>query len=220
MNLKNVTIIGVSAIVFAMGSDCNVFAAEVAGKRLTKMPEISQERKVVDTMRQLGFSVESARRLGNGDWEIRVNGFDGKNAKGAFRGAIVTPVTNVEGMRSAAASKAGMAGSRGAAGPRGGGTRSEQDGSATGGNSGPEGSSGSGRGGGPLPANDKNEDGSATGGGRDGGVNPGTNPRGHSSALHVTVASDGALQIDSSSLRQAGFANSVGKTANGQVTFR
>lgn len=218
----NIIFIGVSVLVFAGFFDVNASAAERADKHITNAPMLSQERRVADTMRQLGFAVESVKNLGNGGWEVRVSGFDGQRALGAFRGAIIAPAAHVGGARNAAAAReAGTAGRGGAVGPRGGGAKSDQDGSATGGgNSGPEGSSGGGRDGGPLPGSDNNDGGSATGGGNDGGPEQGTNPRGQSSALRVSIMADGTLVVNAASLKKAGFANTVGATTNGRVTFR
>lgn len=187
-------------------------------------PVKSQDQQVADTMGQLGFKVKSVHRMGDGVWEVRVDGFDGGRASGAFRGTIVAPAANIGGAsRSKAVHDGVTAGRGGALGPRGISAKSEQDGSATGGGAGggTEGSSGGGRDGGPLPAgSDNNEGGSATGGGRDGGPEQGTNPRGQAAALRVSVAADGKMVVDKASLRQAGFVNSVGVTSNGQVTFR
>lgn len=181
-----------------------------------------QERQAVDTMRQLGFDVAGARHLGNGNWEVQVNSFDARRASGAFRGAIVAPAAQVGNARSGTAAREAAKGGRsGTLRPRGGGARSEQDGSATGGgNSGPDNSSGGGRDGGPLPGNDSNEGGSATGGGQGGGVEPSTNPRGRAAALRLSIGADGKMVVDAASLRQAGYAHAVGQTANGQVSFR
>jgi len=186
-------------------------------------PVKSQDRQVADTMGQLGFKVKSVQRMGNGVWEVRVDGFDGRHASGAFRGVIVAPATNFGGAsRSKALHDGVTAGRGGALGPRGMSAKSEQDGSATGGGAGggTEGSSGGGRDSGPLPGSDNNEGGSATGGGRDGGPEQGTNPRGQAATLRVSVAADGKIVVDKASLNQAGFINSVGATSNGRVTFR
>lgn len=217
-----IVLISVSAFLFTVMSDVIVTAAEVTGKPRVKVPEMSQERQVINTMLQLGFTVESAHRLRDGSWEVRVGDFDGRRANFAYRGAVVATSANVGGMRSSAtAQDSGTAGRGVAVGPRGGGSRSEQDGSTTGGGNsgGPEGSSGGGRDGGPLASSD-NQGGSATGGGNTGGVVPGTNPRGRGAALRVSVAADGTIVVNAASLRQAGYANSFSKTANGQVTFR
>jgi hypothetical protein len=186
-------------------------------KGMPKATAASQEKRVVDTMRQMGFAVDSARHMGEGRWEVQVSGFDARRATGAFRGAIVAPAAQALGTGHAAATReAGKLGPRG-----GGGVRSAEDGSATGGgNSGSPENSGGGRGGEPLPGSDANEGGSATGGGSGGSPEPGTNPRGQAAALRVAVTASGALEIDASSLRQAGFANTVGETTNGQVSFR
>lgn len=184
-------------------------------------PVQSQQRQVIDTMRQLGFDVAAARHLGNGNWEVRVNGFDAQRASGAFRGAIIAPSMQPGKAGGMATRESAMGGRSGALGPRGGGARSEQDGSATGGgNSGPDNSSGGGRDGGPLPGNDSNEGGSASGGGQGGGVEPGTNPRGSAATLRLSVGADGKMVMDAASLRQAGYAHAVGQTANGQMSFR
>lgn len=217
-----IILIGVSILAFAGSFDSLASAAEDALKRPVNAPALSQERRVADTLRQLGFAVESVKNLGKGNWEVRVGGFDAQRARGAFRGAVAAPAALAGGSRNrAAAGEAGIAGRGGATGPRGGGARSDQDGSATGGgNSGPEGSSGGGRDGGPLPGSDNPDGGSATGGGNDGGPGQGTNPRGLSSALRVSIMADGTLVVNAASLRKAGFANTVGTTTNGQVTFR
>ena len=221
--LKRVKVlfIGISVIFFIGVSGFNGFADDGKAKSIAPSSVSAQERQVVDTMRQLGFAVQSARLIENGVWEVRINGFDGKRASGAFRGAVVAPAANIGGRTNvASAREAGKTGSGGALGPRGGGTISEEDGSATGGgNSGPEGSSGGGRDGGPLSGSDNNEGGSATGGGGNQGPDQGTNPR-PGSALRVSMAADGAMVVDANSLRQAGFSNAVGSTANGRVTFR
>ncbi len=200
-----------------------LFCGTVQAADMKVAPVKSQDQQVADTMGQLGFKVKSVQRMGDGVWEVRVDGFDGSRASGAFRGAIVAPAANIGGAsRSKAVHDGVTAGRGGALGPRGTSAKSDQDGSATGGGTGggTEGSSGGGRDGGPLPGSDNNEGGSATGGGHDGGPDQGTNPRGQASTLRVSVAADGKMVVDKASLRQAGFVNSVGVTSNGRVTFR
>lgn len=199
-----------------------LFCGTVQAGDMKVAPIKSQDKQVADTMRHLGFKVKSVQHMGDGAWEVHIDGFDGRRASAAFRGAIVAPAANIGGAsRSKAVHDGVTAGRGGALGPRGTSAKSEQDGSATGGGAGggTEGSSG-GRDGGPLPDNDNNEGGSATGGGRDGGPEQGANPRGHAATLRVFVAADGKMVVDKASLRQAGFVNSVGLTSNGRVTFR
>lgn len=222
LKLVNVFFIGLTAIVFIGVFGFNGFADD--GKKKTVSPSSlsTQEQQVIDTIRQLGFSVQSAKPLANGSWEVHITGFDGRRASGAFRGAVVAPAANIGGGNNTAITReTGKTGRGGTVGPRGGGTISEQDGSATGGgNSGPEGSSGGGRNGGPLSGSENEGGGSATGGGGNQGPDQGSNPRGSGSVLRVSIAADGALVVDADSLRQAGFSNAVGSTSNGRVTFR
>ncbi len=221
--LVKVIWLGGSALILAGFFGCNALASELKNKPLAPMRVMDQERHMVETMRQLGFAVESVKQKSNGVWEVRVNGFDSKQASGAFRGAIMAPSTTIRGGQNAAmAGKSGMSGRGGAMGPQGGGLMSDEDGSATGGGNtgGPDNSSGGGRDGGPLNGDDSNDGGSATGGGNTGGPDQGSNPRGRNAALQVSVSPDGTMVINTDSLHKAGFNNTLNSTANGQVTFR
>ncbi|MFY9142705.1 hypothetical protein [Sulfuricurvum sp.] len=219
---KIVKVIGLggSALVLAGLFGLDALAVELKNKPLAPMQKMDQERHMVNTMRQLGFAVESVTQKGNGVWEVRVNGFDSRKASGTFRGAIIAPSTTIRGGQNAAmAGKSGMSGRGGAMGPKGGGLASDQDGSATGGGSGgSDGNSAHGNGGlfgddntggsgnGGLLGDDNTGGGSATGGGK--------------AALQVSVSPDGSMVINADSLRKAGFANTLKSTANGQVNFR
>lgn len=210
-------VIGVLALMAGGLMGWGAAGAAGPGKANPQAAAPSQEMRVKDTLGRMGFAVESARAVGEGRWEVRVKGFDPGRAVGAFRGVIAAPAATSLGGGHAAATREG-----GKLGPRGvGGTRSAEDGSATGGgNSGPpESSSGGGRGGGPLPGAD-GEGGSATGGGGGGEPEGGTTPRARSQALRVSIGADGALEIDAAGLRQAGWTPTVGATADGQVRFR
>lgn len=213
--------IGGSALVLAGVFGCNALAIELKNKPLAPMQVMNQERHIAHTMRQLGFAVESVKQGSNGVWEVRVNGFDSRQASGAFRGAIMVPSTTIRGGQNAAmAGKSGISGRGGAMGPQGGGIASEQDGSATGGgNDGSGGNSSHGNGGGLL-GDDNTGGGSTGGGGESGGADQGSNPRGRTSALQVSMSPDGSMVINADSLRKAGFANTLQSTANAQVTFR
>lgn len=220
---KIVKVIGLggSALVLAGLFGLDALAVELKNKPLAPIQKMDQERHMVNTMRQLGFAVESVTQKSNGVWEVRVNGFDSRQASGTFRGAIIAPSTTIRGGQNAAmAGKSGMSGRGGAMGPKGSGLASDQDGSATGGgNGGSDGNSG-GSGNGGLLGDDNTGGGSATGGGNGGGVDQGSNPRGRNAALQVSVSPDGSMVINADSLRKAGFANTLKSTANGQVNFR
>jgi hypothetical protein len=149
----------------------------------------------------------TSKPLENGDWEVRISGFDVKRANEASRGAILAPVAGTAGTRNAPSARdMGISGRGGPLGPRGGGNAVEQDGSATGG-----GNSGSDNG---------SDGGSATGGGKDDKPEKSTNPRHQGAALKVSVAADGTLIVDANSLRKAGYINTLGSTSNGRVIFR
>lgn len=212
--------LGGSALVLAGLLGCNALALEVKDKPSAKMQTTDQERHMIETMQQLGFSVKSVKQDKNGMWEVRVNAFDSQQASGAFRGAIMVPSTTIKGGQNAAmGGKSGISGRGGAVGPQGGGLASEQDGSATGGGKGgSDTTSGGGKGGGL--GDDNTGGGSATGGGESGGADKGGSPRSRTTALKVSMSPDGSIVINADSLRKAGLTNTLKSTANGQVSFR
>ena len=85
LKLVKVFFIGLTAIIFIGVFGFNGFADDGKKKTVSPLSMSTQEQQVIDTIRQLGFSVQSAKPLANGSWEVQITGFDGRRASGAFQ---------------------------------------------------------------------------------------------------------------------------------------